>query len=40
MNNVFEEYGIPRAAWTYKNEDFGITNAHYSEILNKLIKLL
>jgi len=39
INSVFEEYGISRAAWTYKSKDFGITDTHYSEILNKLIKL-
>lgn len=38
MNSVFEEYGISRAVWTYKSKDFGITDAHYSEILKKLIK--
>lgn len=40
INSVFEEYGIARAAWTYKGKDFGITDAHYSEIADKLIKLL
>lgn len=40
INGVFEEYGISRAAWTYKGKDFGITDEHYSEILDKLIKLL
>lgn len=40
INSVFEEYGISRAVWTYKGKDFGITDEHYSEILDKLIKLL
>lgn len=40
MHSVFEEYGISRAAWTYKGIDFGITGEHYSEIRDKLIKLL
>ena len=40
IHNVFEEYGIARAAWTYKGKDFGITDAHYSEIADKLIELL
>lgn len=40
INSVFEEYGISRAVWTYKGKDFGITDEHYSNILDKLIKLL
>ncbi len=40
INSVFVEYGISRAAWNYKGKDFGITDEHYSEILDKLIKLL
>ncbi len=40
IHSVFEEYGIARAAWTYKGKDFGITDAHYSEIADKLIELL
>ncbi len=39
INSVFEEYGISRAVWTYKGKDFGITDEHYSEIADKLIKL-
>ncbi len=40
INMVFEKYGIGRAAWTYKGKDFGITDEHYTPILDKLIKLL
>ncbi|MBP7177112.1 MAG: cellulase family glycosylhydrolase [Thermoclostridium sp.] len=40
INSVFNEYGISRAAWTYKAKDFGITDDHYSQILDELIKLL
>jgi endoglucanase len=39
IHSVFEEYGIHRAVWTYKGKDFGITDKHYSEILDKLLKL-
>ncbi len=39
INSVFEEQGISRAVWTYKGKDFGITDEHYSEILDKLVKL-
>lgn len=40
IHSVFEEFNIARAVWTYKGKDFGITDAHYSEIADKLIKLL
>lgn len=40
INSVFEEYGIGRAAWTYKGKDFGITDEHYAPIFHKLITLL
>lgn len=40
MNSVFEEYDIARAAWNYKGKDFGIIDEHYSEIADKIIKLL
>jgi len=39
IHSVFEEYGISRAVWTYKGKDFGLTDGHYSEILDKLVKL-
>ncbi len=40
INSVFNEYGISRAVWTYKAKDFGITDEHYSQIFDELIKLL
>lgn len=40
IHRVFEEYGIARAVWTYKGKDFGITDAHYCTIADKLIELL
>lgn len=40
MHEAFEESGIARAAWTYKSKDFGITDEHYSEIKDEIIKLL
>jgi endoglucanase len=40
MHSVFEAHGIGRAVWTYRGKDFGITDAHYSEILDSLIRLL
>lgn len=38
--HTFEKYGMSRAAWTYKGKDFGITDDHYSSILDTLINLL
>lgn len=40
INSAFEEYGISRAAWTYKGKDFGLIDEHYSDIYDSLIKLL
>jgi aryl-phospho-beta-D-glucosidase BglC (GH1 family) len=40
INEVFVQYGIGRAAWTYKGKDFGIIDEHYAPILDNLIKLL
>lgn len=40
IHAVFEEYGIGRAAWTYKEMDFGITDAHYQPVYEELIKNL
>ena len=40
INSAFEKYGIARAAWTYKEKDFGITGDHYSPIFESLRNLL
>jgi len=40
INSAFEKYGIGRAAWTYKEKDFGIIGDHYAPIIDELIKLL
>ena len=40
MHGAFEESGIPRAVWTYKGKDFGISDEHYAPIKDKLIELL
>ncbi len=40
LNSTFEKYGISRAAWTYKEKDFGITGEHYAPIFDRLVKLL
>ena len=40
INAAFNEYGIHRAAWSYKQMDFGITDDHYKDIYDELIKFL
>lgn len=40
INSVFEEFGIPRAVWTYKGKDFGITDEHFCSIFDTLVTLL
>ncbi|MBQ7008915.1 MAG: cellulase family glycosylhydrolase [Ruminococcus sp.] len=40
ISGVFNEYNIGRATWTYKSKDFGITDEHYSAILDDIIPLL
>lgn len=40
INAVFEKHKIGRAAWTYKELDFGLTDGHYAPILDELVKYL
>ena len=40
IHEVFEKYHIARAAWTYKEMDFGLTDLHYQSIYEDLLKLL
>lgn len=40
INAALEKLNISRAAWTYKQKDFGLTDEHYSGVLDKLVKLL
>lgn len=40
IHSVFNEYGISRALWTYKQKDFGITDEHYAQIFDELIQRL
>lgn len=40
INAAFEKYGIGRAAWTYKQLDFGLSDEHYSTIIQDIIKVL
>ena len=40
INSVFEKYGIGRAAWSYKEMDFGLSGEHYASVIDELIKYL
>ncbi len=40
INTCFEEYGIGRAIWSYKEMDFGIIGDHYSSIYDEIINVL
>lgn len=40
MNAALEKYRIPRAAWTYKEMDFGLTGEHYASVRDEIIKCL
>lgn len=40
INAALEKLNISRAAWTYKQKDFGLVDEHYSGVLDRLVKLL
>ena len=40
IHAAFEKHGIGRAAWTYKEMDFGLTQEHVASVKEELIKLL
>lgn len=40
IHAIFEEYGISRAAWSYKEMNFGITGSHYEPVHPNLIDCL
>ncbi len=40
INKAFEKLGISRAAWSYKNMDFGISDECMNEVLPQLINYL
>lgn len=37
---VFDRHGIGRALWNYKNKDFGLVDAHYDGVRERLLKTL
>lgn len=38
--SVFDKYGIGRAAWSYKEMDFGFVDDHMKDVLDELIKII
>lgn len=38
--SVFDKYGIGRAAWSYKEMDFGFIDEHMKDVLDELIKTI
>ena len=40
IHQTFEKYGIGRAAWNYKEKDFGFISEHMKEVLPEIVKLL
>ncbi len=40
MHQLFEKYDIGRAAWSYKEMDFGIIDAHYGTIFDGIVDSL
>lgn len=40
IHAAFEKMGIARAAWNYKQKDYGLTDEHYDDIRGELVKLL
>ena len=40
INKVFEKHGIARSAWSYKEMDFGISDARFDEAREELLRYL
>lgn len=40
INSVFEKYSIARAAWSYKEMDFGLSDSRMDKVRDELIKYL
>ena len=40
INEVLEKHGIARAAWSYRQMDFGLSDARLDGVRNELIKYL
>ena len=40
INAVFEKHGIARAAWSYKQMDFGLSDPYWDGVRDELVKVL
>lgn len=40
INSVFEKYGISRCSWSYKEMDFGLSDARFDGVRDELLKYL
>ena len=40
INAIFEKHGISRSAWSYKEMDFGLSDARMDEVRDELLKYL
>ena len=40
IHETFERYGISRSAWSYKEMDFGLSDARLDNVRDELVKLL
>lgn len=40
ISEAFDKLGIGRAAWSYREMDFGLTGPHYASVLDRIIPLL
>ena len=40
INSVFEKHGIARAAWSYKEMDFGLSDSRMDQVRDELVKYL
>lgn len=40
INSVFEKHGIARAAWSYKEMDFGLSDSRMDRVRDELVKYL
>ena len=38
--SVFDRYGIGRAAWSFREMDFGLSDEHMKGVADQIIKLL
>ena len=40
ISSIFKKHHIGFSLWTYKNKDFGITNEHYDNVRDEILKTL